>query len=41
MIIYTHPVADNFPIKTLVARELLTNQNASIALLWKLYTLNW
>ena len=25
MITYTHPVANNFPIKTLVARQLPTN----------------
>ena len=27
MIIYTHPVVSNFPIKTLVARRLQTNKH--------------
>ena len=34
MITYTHPVARNFPMKTLVARQLPTNNNilASLAI---------
>ena len=30
MIIYIHPIADNLPIKTLVARRLRTNKHIYI-----------